>query len=135
MKARWKWILAVSVIGIACFLSWAVITNPARDLAIQFLGYETNKLNDAAGLPLSNDRGITARFCLTNGSKRTIAYDAFADSPKVWVESKTNGGWTSSLGSFSGGYVGPPNTILSPAHSTRFSVPVRDLSHPLRVTV
>jgi hypothetical protein len=135
MKRRWKVGIALAVVGVAGFIVLAFLSDPHRGVAIIFLGYETNGIKHQTFLSRFASNGVSAHFCLTNGSDRAIVCDAFEGSPLFGVSIKTNGGWKSLGRNLGGGLNSFQNIVLPPTKSTCFSVPVPDLSWPMRVTV
>ena len=135
MKRRWKVGIASAVVGVAGFIVWAFLSDPNRGVAIIFLGYETNEIKHQTFLSRFASNGVSAHFCLTNGSDRAIVCDAFEGSPLFGVSIKTNGGWKGLGRNLGGGLTSFDNIVLSPTKSTCFSVPIPDLNQPLRVTV
>ena len=135
MKRRWKVGLALAVVGLAGFLVWAFLSDPNRGVAIRFLSYETNGFKDVAVFGGPHSNWITAHFCLTNGSRRTLVYESYDAGPVSWVATKTNGGWSDESIMIGVRMDGPLKTLLECAQSARFSVPVMDAGRPLRIRV
>jgi hypothetical protein len=135
MKRRWQVGIVLALVGIAAFLVWAFRSDPTRGVAIRFLGYETNEFKDVAVFGGPHSNWITAHFCLTNGSRRTLVYESYDDGPISWVATKTNGGWSDESIMIGVRMDGPLKILLERAQSTRFSVTVMDAGRPLRVRV
>ena len=134
MSRRWKFVIALVVVGLTGFLAWAFLSDPNRGVAIRFLGYETNRFGRREPVG-SIPTNALARFCFTNGSHRAISYYALDRSPMFLAETKARGGaWLE----FPRTVVYAAYTrfvVLQPTQSTNFSVFVPDVSQPLRVTV
>src|SRR5881394_1382193 len=124
MERRWKVGIALAIVGLAAFLVWAFRSDPNRGVAICLLGYETNGIKHQTFLSRFPSNGVSARFCLTNGSDRGIVCDAFEGSPLFHAAMRTNGGWTGLGRALGGGLNSVQNIVLSPAKSAGFSVPV-----------
>jgi len=135
MKRRWKVGIAFAVVGLAGFLVWAFLSDPNHGVAIRFMGYETNRIQSDRHWMTTNTSGIEARFCLTNGNQGAINCGAYEGIPLFEIETKTSGEWSTPPRSRVGPIDSFKNMVLPSAQSFCFTVPVPDLSQPLRLTL
>ena len=133
MKRRWKVGMALAVVGLTGFFVWVFQSPPSTGVAIRFLGYETNRSASPRHWIPTNSSGIEARFCLTNGSRQAIAFYTFEDIPLFVVETKTDGQWSRPPRSPMGTNNSWRIPVLQSAQSICFTLPVPDLSQPLRL--
>ncbi len=142
MKVRWKWIVAALAAGLAGYLGWVAVSDPTRGVAIQFLGYQNSGVMDHSFPPRVLSGEVTARFCLTNGSRRAIACNASGNSqagrgaPDFMLVTKTRGRWNNASSFYWGAAPGSWGSIvLKPGDSVCFSARDHYPDKPLRVTI
>jgi hypothetical protein len=142
MRRCWKLLTVLVVLGIAAFLVWAFRSDPNRGVAIRFLGYENGGFMRYPFPPSLKDGPVTAQFCLTNGGRRAIAFDANGRGahgrrfPYFISEIKHKRDWNNGQSVTWRPTPGPWGSyVLTPGESLCFSVHVSYPDKPLRVTI
>jgi len=134
MNRSWTVGIALGVLGIVAFLVWAVRSNPLHGIELRFLGYQTNRTDRVAPLVPYPAPEIYARFSLTNGSRRAIAFDTFDGRPLFSVATNSHRRW-SEVPEFFFGFRGFNHVVLHSTETITFIVRDPDTNQPLRVTI